>query len=119
MATVSETDLSASQPWNRASFSNTFKRKPRKNKGSETSSIAGSGGLWQERRASLSEEAPRPRRDSVDSARNLPGLLSSIKRRGKKSNAESESSESLSRTATEASLPLDDSGNYTEDDEEP
>ena len=132
MATAGDVDSSSTSPWTRSGFSNTFKRKGRKNKGSDSNSIASSGGVGQERRRS-SVDGSFGRTSTNDTTRKLSAILSGSKRRGRKDKSESESSEALSRTATgdgssalysniavsdEGPIATEDAGNYTEDDDE-
>ncbi|KIW02003.1 uncharacterized protein PV09_06510 [Verruconis gallopava] len=123
MATASETDVNGTSSWSRTSFSKSFKRKGRKNKGSETGSIASSGGGGPGDAASPQLEPSASRRNSNDSSRMLSIKLGNKKRSKtglSRTGSESGGSEALSRaTADEAAANEEDSSNYyTEEDEE-
>jgi len=130
---MADMEASGNTQWSRSGFANSFRRRGRKDKGSDTTSIASSTEQLSATDKGMDKVmAPfdRDRRSSTDSSsRKLSKILSGRKRRTKK--ADSDSGDTLSQSVNggdgpmsmyssnaaseEGPLATEDSGNFTED----
>lgn len=126
MAAASESDLTLTTTWSRTNFRDSFKRKGRRNKGSDAGSVASSGGGGGAGdRSPGGGESPYVRHSSTDSGRKLSIRLGGRKRSKiglGRTESESGSDVVSSRTPAAEDPPAggeeDSNDYYTEEEEE-